>query len=62
MYTDIGNFGEYAKIVVEKAEFYVHSNFQVCLCTSRIFVQRSLYESFLEKFVALARLVFTSFL
>ncbi|XP_042237511.1 2-aminomuconic semialdehyde dehydrogenase-like [Homarus americanus] len=28
---------------------------QVCLCTSRIFVQRSLYEEFLEKFVAVTK-------
>ncbi|KAK3850247.1 hypothetical protein Pcinc_043034, partial [Petrolisthes cinctipes] len=28
---------------------------QVCLCTSRIFVQRGIYDEFLEKFVAMAR-------
>lgn len=37
-----------------KRSSFINSG-QICLCTSRIFVQRSLYEAFLEKFVALAR-------
>lgn len=53
--------GQHAVVIVAEAEFDAHSYFQVCLCTSRIFVQRSLYEAFLEKFVALARLVFWVF-
>lgn len=51
-------FGEYAEVIVAEGEFDAYSYFQVCLCTSRIFVQRSLYEAFLEKFIGLARFVF----
>lgn len=58
MYMVIVIFGQYAVEIVAEGEFDAYSYFQVCLCTSRIFVQRSLYEAFLEKFIALARFVF----
>lgn len=57
MYSVTDILHKFSVFKLVKAESDALSYFQVCLCTSRIFVQRSLYEKFLEKFVALARLV-----
>lgn len=35
--------------------FFPPSQGEVCLCTSRIYVERSIYSEFLEKFVAAAK-------
>lgn len=44
-------------LILDPVSFHVPftSQGEICLCTSRIYVERSIYKEFLEKFVAAAR-------